>query len=127
MRNLITLATLLLLAVVVGCGESLPTEETAKESIQKGISRDVPIKVVSVRKTNGLKSVVFGVEHYKMEYEAVIEFTEDCFWGKSMRATRDGDILNFMGPGLRWQAVKKGERAVEKGSVSFVKTENGWQ
>ena len=127
MRTFIALTMVPLLPMLCGCGASLPTEDAAKDAIQQDITRrnsidpnSVPIKVVSVHKTNGQRAVENEVERYKMEYNVEIQFTEDCFYGGSMRANP-----NPVDPS--WQRKKKGERAVESSYQMFEKTENGWR
>jgi len=115
-----------------GCSGSKPSEKEAKKVILDKIAKKAEgrIKLVSFCKTNGQESNMFGVRAYAFEYEAEIEFTEDCIWtgtsafgGPSFATLKSTD---------RWLAVlsnrvEKGHREKIKGEINFEMTEKGWR
>ena len=158
MKSLVALTTLCLLVVLCGCGasSSLPTAQDGKQTVEGGASlptehdaeqfirQDItknnrPLKLVSFHKTDGQKSVVNGVEHYRLEYRAEIEFTEDCCWrgkGQGQEVNEEGKKV-LLGKGFatlfapfaaeKDYNVKKGQRWKTTDEVEFEKTENGWR
>ena len=122
MKRLVALTTLFPLMMLCGCGASLPTGYDAQQYIQQQFTkRGDPITVVTIRKTNGQHSVYGGIENYKVEYEAEIEFTEDCFFYRDAISTSRRKL------GGQFRPAKKGDRTVVSGSVRFEKSEKGWR
>jgi hypothetical protein len=130
MRALIKCATITIVLIVVlgffsGCSGS-PSENAGKSVVQnmiKSQNQSDFIKLVSFRKTNGIREG----NSYRMEYEVEIEFREDCMfdpYGSIYNASR---IVN----GGIYSAIvvrkKKGERIKKSDVMSFEKTERGWR
>ncbi len=101
------------------------------------------IKLASFRKTNGQKGELMGVQFYSLEFQAEIEFTEDCKWvtgmfGEDRGLFRTRKPLAQQSQGFNWiqysddiqnpgVLVKKGHREKLSGSIMFEKTERGWR
>ena len=107
----------------VGCS-SAPSESDAQavlESEGKGL-----IKLVSFSKTNAILSEVQGVKVYTLEYEATIEFLEDCWWrgprmGFSWLSKREPRMISL------YNRARAGQRELITGEMEFKKTEKGWR
>lgn len=100
----------LVLAGVIGtvaCSVNrLPTEEDAAKAYEHNLKVDRMTdykKLLSIKKTDGQKSVLLGVPSYTLFYEARVEYIR---------------------PIGQYQA---GQTAVEHNSLVFQKTENGWR
>ena len=97
------------------------------------------IKLVKFQKINGAQGELQGFKIYALEFDAEIEFTENCKWvtgfmesALSFQTTKappqdQGGMAGFMeasqNPG---QIVNKGQRVQLAGVVRFVKKEKGW-
>lgn len=132
---------LLLISLLLGFSScsGKPSTSEAREIIEKQIESQASskIKLVSLKKTNGVEQEVFGQKIYSLEYAVEIEFLDDCMWIYSMDGGYDGfntaPIPAKTGGGL-FDALlrngtehKKGERVKANGQVLFQKTENGWR
>jgi hypothetical protein len=123
----------ILLAFLVGCS-STPSASDGKKVLADTIHQQSKglIKLVSFNKTNGQSAEVMGTKQYSMEYDAEIEFLEDCYWGGFLGGFEAikpnpgafGEIANLMG-GKR--PAKKGQHEKIKGKIQFEKTEKGWR
>ena len=133
MRSLVALTTLFLLAILCGCGASLPTEDAAKQALQEHISKSSSnrLQLVAFHKTNGESDDKMG--YYGMDFEGEIEVAEDCVWYRKgpfepkefhtdPLAVANGNAM--LGPK---DIAKKGLRRKISGSMSFGKKEKGWQ
>jgi hypothetical protein len=131
-----------LLFSLLGCSSG-PSSSEAEEFVRGKIDKQSQgrIKLVSFSKTNGLEATPNGVRTYQLDYEADIEFADDCRWG-----TQDafghwrGDFSVFphdpppdYGYGPMpvlyppFREATKGSRTKVQGSVIFQKTEAGWR
>jgi hypothetical protein len=99
------------------------------------------IKLLDFTKSNGAKGDVMGLKIYALEFDAAIEFTEDCKWvvgiageqlsfntRKSVPQPQSGFAWNSFldaatNPGTQ---VKKGQCARVSGVIRFVQKEKGW-
>lgn len=127
----------------VGFGLSgLPTEAMAKKKIFTEMNEQAKalVDIVSLRKTDGIKQVVFGQEVYKIEYIIKLKFKEDSYrWEalnlgdpgfdfcskKKMIAMSQSSVSGFTRN--TFKEYKQGTTLEQKGSVLFEKTENGWR
>ena len=139
MRSLVALTTLFTLAILCGCGASVPTEDAAKQAVREWITKfdQNRLKLLSFHKTNGQAREENGVKFYNLEYEGEVEVTEDC-----LRLNFESPIVgelkdivmeaNAFGgkrtviPHDPQAVLKKGLRRKILGDVSFKKTEKGW-
>jgi hypothetical protein len=136
--------TLLLLTIVcaflAGCS-SFPSSRDAEREIQNRINQESEgrVKLVKFQKMDGTQGELMGFKIYALEFNAEIEFAENCKWvigfmgtQLSFRTTKlppksqDG-LAAFMeasqNPGMQ---VSKGQHVQLAGVVRFVKKENGW-
>lgn len=126
---------------------SKPSESNAKNIIEQKVNQESEgkIRLVSFRKTNGQTREVYGVKVYVLEYEAVIEFLDDCKWltvdpfsarhigFKTVQTKRSAEKKGGYWAG--WMNLtqtpgtehKKGERQNYFSSIRFEKTEKGWR
>jgi hypothetical protein len=124
---------------MTGCSSS-PSSSTAEELLRKKINEESKgrIKLVSFSKTNGQEAAPMGVPSYKLEYEAEIEFLDDCRWGtkNDLDGGWRGDFSVFPaeeGPGYfgglhpPFRKATKGSQTKVTGAVMFQKTEAGWR
>lgn len=132
-KIMLCLSITLLLVLLVGCSSTPSASDGEKilvDTIQK--QSNGLIKLSSFKKTNGQSGEMMGVKLYSMEYDAEIEFQEDCYWGGFLggfEAIRPnpgalGEVANRMG-GRR--PAKKGQHEKIKGKIQFEKTEKGWR
>lgn len=139
---------LLFLTILLLACSRLPTEDDAKFALRQVISRESgnKMQLISFKKMNAQERESDGVEYYVIEYEAEIEFKEDCKWllrGSSMneppRSFKTGKTkkqaeaesgfwggwMNLsMQPGKEY---RKGEHDKFTSYLVFEETENGWR
>jgi hypothetical protein len=142
-----TLAPLVLVLAWCGCGSSVPNEREGKAALQQEIQRfhsdwyrniglislssKSLVRVVKFHKTNGAPLPMDS--GYEINYDAEIEFLEDCYCEKSddsrlgrVTAVSDWTKSEFVPKESSWPKVEKGERAKISGTVRLRKTEKGW-
>jgi hypothetical protein len=125
-----------------GCS-SKPSTGDGKQAIQSQIEKDAQgrINLLEFHKTNGQLVEINAVKIYSMEFEAEIEFTEDCKWvtdimtrhfsfrtsklvGQSNSGFNMGKFIDDAdNPG---SPVQKGQKVKIAGVIRFEKKENGW-
>ncbi len=131
-----------LYVILTGCS-STPSASNGEQAIQDRIKQESEgrIKLTEFQKTNGQQREVMGVKMYALEFDAQIEFTEDCKWITGMF----GQQLSFRTSkpaaqkqtGFDWKTfreaadnpgtmVAKGQKVKISGVVRFVKKEKGW-
>ena len=131
-----------LIAMLTSCSSS-PSGADGERAIQEVIKKDSEgrIKLVKFQKTNGANGELRGFKMYALEFDAEIEFAEDCKWltgtygqslsfrtSKPVAAPKSGFSWNkfaddTQNPG---ELVTKGQKVLVSGVVSFVKKEKGW-
>jgi hypothetical protein len=125
-----------------GCS-SKPSAGDGKQAVQNQINQDAQgrIKLVEFHKANGQLAEINAVKVYSLEFEAEIEFTEDCKWVIG----NFGSQLSFVtaklvappASGFSWNkfiddannpgtAMKQGQQVKVSGVIRFEKKENGW-
>ena len=137
---LFSLATLVAIAVFAAlevpwsdlyCWAFLPTERDAEQAIRQAITeRNQPISLVSLHKTDGQESVIDGVKHYRLEYDAEWEITKDCDWKDARWYGWDVAEEYRRGRASRPtpnEQAKKGDRVRTFGRIGFQKTKEGWR
>ncbi len=117
------------------CGNS-PHPSQGQKHIGELIAKNSRgfIKLVDFRKTNGTASELMGVKLYEMEFEADIEFTNDCTWRTNFAAQvaqspSEGYWAQYAQSLMRMAGqrnAQKGERATVTGKMQFEKKERGW-
>jgi hypothetical protein len=121
-----------LCCLLAGCWSS-PSAGDGERAVQECIKRDSEgcIKLTKFQKTNGAHRELGGfgglkgLKTYAMEFDAEIEFTENCTWMTGIM----GSQLSFNTAPDNFMAgtpVTKGQRVQLAGVVGFVKTENSW-
>jgi hypothetical protein len=130
-------ATFLLAMAACSSG---PPSSAAEEFLRAKIEKESQgrIKLVSFSKTNGQEATPMGIPSYKLDYEAEIEFLDDCRWGtkNDLNGGWRGDFSVFPaeeGPGYfgglhpPFRKAAKGSQTKVMGAVMFQKTEAGWR
>lgn len=105
------LALAIILVAVAGlvsaCGNSYPSEATARKIMEDLLSKSQGLRVRSFTKTNGIGDD----KHYALEYRAELE----CL---------------AQGHVMLWTSLKPceiGKILTKSGKIEFEKTENGWR
>ncbi|HEX9871092.1 MAG TPA: hypothetical protein VGC99_21345 [Candidatus Tectomicrobia bacterium] len=77
---------LLLVTHISSVGAQVPSPEDAQRIIQQKIQTESKgcMKLNSFKKTDGIERQVFGAKVYTLEYEAEIQFLEECKWLQDM-------------------------------------------
>jgi hypothetical protein len=115
----LALTVLLSFSLLAACSKtaSNPDESIGRQVFQnlnkKGVEQNI-IKINSFKKTNGQSYEMLGVKHYKLDYEAEIEYLEDVK-GQSMFTPA---IITIH---------KKGEKVEQNNHLTFEQTEKGWK
>jgi hypothetical protein len=115
--------------LTVMCSESTPkpTEADASRAVEKTYSSYA--QLTSFRKTNGQLRKIQGVEIYKIDYEAEIEYTKSGIERNVMG--RFSSFTEKENPQPFEKALgtmrNKGDRRRIMGSITFEKTEKGWR
>ncbi len=120
-----------------------PPSEGETEQILKRLAREQSEGVITIaafKKTNGQRLIQNGVHLYKIEFEALVRFSEDCIWlhinidtalkfrvARRSKTKSGGGWDEFMyisqNPGLQ---VKRGSVFLVKGLIQLDQRENGW-
>lgn len=136
----VLLAIAFAVVLSAGCSRN-PSEGDARKAVQDEINTRAKsrIRLTSFYKSDGQEREGFGVKFYRLDYQAEVEFTEDCGWVTTVYRTEptfetvDPIPKNLSELDKVWYAsgrrieVKKGQREKLSGSVEFEKTENGWR
>lgn len=115
------------------CKESLPTEQFARENIEEVIKleSDDKVKLIDLKKTDGLKEAYNGIEYYSIDFEGKISFVKDGFYYDKAYDDEKG-FLRFEEKkpyyeSYYYKKVSKGTEKNIKGFIRFIKKENGWK
>lgn len=136
------IAALCVAVILTGCS-SAPSASKGEQAIQDRISQESEgrIRLTEFQKTNGQQGEVMGVKVYGLEFDAQIEFTEDCKWITGMfgqqLSFRTSKAVAQKQSGFTWDKfrdaadnpgsiVSKGQDIKVSGVVRFVKKEKGW-
>lgn len=127
-RRWLVVAWLLAALLITGCSGK-PSEADAGERIRSQIAQNSNglIRLVAIKKTNGIDTEIGGAQGYTMEWSAELEFLGDCVWDpSSLEAIPPPQGLDaFLH--LTKKRATKGSRVDLNGSTRFQKTENGWR
>jgi hypothetical protein len=116
------------MSMLAACGK--PGESDVQTQLAKGVADYGEVE--SCKKIDGLEREVFGVKGYEIKFECQVAVKKECCWAGSMRChgaeseTLGADGMIHSGCGSGDQDHKPGERFTVSGSMSFVKTDNGW-
>lgn len=119
----------LLLGLAGGCAggaESAPSASVGERAVEQAI-RDHSagrIHLLDYRRTDATSAEMFGVRMHEQDYEAELEFTEDCSW---MLGFKNGGFETKPADYGMGTAVTRGQRVRVRGSVEFVRSDSGWQ
>lgn len=106
---------------VMGMGNCVPTAEEGKQKFALDIQRKLvpPFNVESFEKINGQTMSFGGMEAYRMEFVAVISWTNDNL---RCRNPMCPDLMDY-----GKTVDEKNKRLTLRGWLTFQKTERGWQ
>src|SRR5689334_19887562 len=113
--NKLGVITIAIFSIILLAGYSLtPSVFEARKILSKQIEKQSGgvIKLVKFEKSNRQKVVWLGAKTYNMEYDAEIEFLDDCYWGEpacgfEIVKGKPGPFTAFMFVGKR--EAKKGQ------------------
>lgn len=110
--------------ILIGCSTK-PSDSEAQKLIEHFIQEESNglIKLVNLTKTGEGK----GVNFYVLNYEAEIEFIDDCYWERGLAGEQTFKSRKEMLGFLLKESVKKGQRKRMTGTLHFEKTERGWR
>lgn len=119
MRRVPYWSAMLLLLIAAGCS-SQPSDEDARKAWLgraerlglQGVPYEPEATFQSIRKTDGVAGESSGVKTYQYSYEVTLKCNVE---------------YNFGFGRVKPQSCKPGELVTETGTLSFYKTENGWQ
>jgi len=88
-----------------------------------------------IDRTNGVKRTFFGQKIYEIEYDLLVEASEDIYISfgnpSSEKQTSGEFLIDFSyskeATNTFTQLLEKGQRALFTGSVGFEETDNGWR
>lgn len=137
MKSTRFILSLFAIVALSACGGP-PTESDGRKILEAKIQSQSNglIKLVSFEKTNGVQMEHMGMKAYMMDFQAEIEFLDDCMWdgsapsifAGSFNAVRDqpsgNDSLSPAYAGK--QKATKGQRHKGPGIFIFKKSEQGW-
>lgn len=109
-----------------------PSASNAHNALARQIQEESQgrIRLVNFSKTNGLEAETNGVKIYKFEYQAEIEFADECWWaGQPGHFAADpvkASVWDALGHVLQ-RRMRKGQREKLSGTLEFEKTERGWR
>lgn len=135
-NNLITAISFFFVFTLFSCADK--QSSIAKEKLQSLIlsqSKGI-IQLTSFKKTNGQESIVNGVNYYKMDFNGVLEFQNEC-WKAGNNI--EGWFRNFSvmtaQPQAGWNSYLAGDTKhfnrgdiIEMSGIAFLeKSERGWK
>lgn len=149
MNNAKTLRVILLALLMLAVSAAFLLSKTApfaaggEKAVRDRISKDAEgrISLTSFRKVDGSRAETMMGTMYSLEFEAEIEFTEDCKWLSSGYGLMPGNPTFHTAKPPTNQSVfgslmesatsagmlvKMGQRARVEGVVRFLKKESGW-
>lgn len=113
---------------------STPSAKDAEIFLAAKIKKDSEnlIRLISLKKTDGQSSVVNGVKTYRLNFEATMEFQDQCMWGIFNGSKWMGYFEAYRSRGNEWGNMEKRwgrqrDTVRFRGVVQFQKTERGWQ
>ena len=115
---------------MVSCGctnSSSPSESDGLKIIERLINErsNGRLKLINIKKTNGIPRDLMGMHLYVMECECLVEVLSDCYISCCI-----GDKRSFVTCEKGWsdcEKYKKGMHLKVPASIDFEKTENGWR
>ncbi len=133
------------LVLLTACGQSTastPSPDHGENALRERVKSDSEgrIRLTSFRKTDGQSWEKHGVSLYTMEYEAEIEFTEDCWSSQEFYhgnafgtfTIKVEDPRRYADLVRRYESLherpwrNKGDSFIVQGSLAFQKKESGW-
>jgi hypothetical protein len=96
------------------------------------------LRYIGASRINGVKREIYGQKTYEVEYELIVEATQDLFISDMMSINGNGfkkDFSYLTKQPQGWDSyinagskkLAKGQRVVANGSLSFEETDNGWR
>ena len=119
------------LAAFIPACSSPPSLSDAQKELEARINRESKgiIKLISFSESNGHEANVFGKKIYIFDYEAEIEFNDDCYWGGPAKGF---EVKTWViDPSASSQEIgtkyTKGQREKISGKLRFELTDSGWR
>ncbi len=123
-----------LLTLSVAACTSGPSVSAVEDYLRERVGResDGRLQLAEFRKTNAQEANPIGIPRYSLEYEAVIDVLESCYWdrrylGEASFRTVAPERMDIFMEAQGYQPARQGERVTVEGSFEFEKTERGWR
>lgn len=136
MRKIINLFGVIAFIMLISCSKSLPNIDDAEKIIKKKIqlNSESKVKLIDVKKTNGTKMKIKGMDFYNFIFEGTISFDEEGYSAvkEALSPTRGFLFIRKEKPptwisNSYFEKIEKGEKGKITGELYFVNTENGWE
>lgn len=126
-RIIYVFSIFLLLVLLNACGDSKPSESSAKDYLVNQLKiQDDCASLSSFKKTNGMTP---DAHSYVFEYEAIIKINKDnTYWCPTQLSAFPlaGKNKFMMDLQCGGKVLQKNETVKINDIVQFIKTENGW-
>ena len=125
-KTILTSFAVIVIALLAGC--SGPSTDDAQKTLSQYVQSESggQMKLSSFKKTDGQKGESWGVEFYRLSYEADITFTVDGYWAGP---TQNGLPFMFSKTEVNRLGVSQvhsGDHFRVAGVVVSQKSERGW-
>lgn len=136
MKNIGRLIFIAVSAFTLAACSSTPSSSNAESVLRNNLDKQTQgiAKLVDFKKINAVESEVMGTKIYAVEFEATIEFLEDCYWRQrnpimdlpqsGIVVEREGGMFSQM---FGMKKATTGQRETITGTLRFQKTEKGWK
>jgi hypothetical protein len=126
----IIIAVLLMFVSIVSitaCSSSKLSEDDARTVLENKIKNDQTkdcVKLLNLKKINGMEASPFGTKIYYMEFEANLVTLKNCTWSRMYFTAYPVNINSRIYDKTGMIAANTTFKTT--GRIAFVKTENGW-
>jgi sulfatase maturation enzyme AslB (radical SAM superfamily) len=126
-RTILFLSIVMSMCLLMGCGK--PSATDAQKIVNNLIQKQSHgfIKLINIKKTNAQEGEMMGVKLYSLEYEAVIQFIDNCYWAENTFTAQKNNPGPWGGFMTKWFRASRGQQTVVHGKLNFEKMEKGWR
>lgn len=115
------------------------TQESLNQYFSNYLQAKRPaLKFIGVDKVNGIKREIYGQKVYEIEYQLIMEASQNLFISDMMSINGNGfknDFSYLTKEPQGWDSymsggtkkIAKGQRIVASGTINFEETDNGWR
>jgi len=136
MKNICRLIFIVVSAFTLSACSSTPSSSNAEAVLGNNLEKQTKgiVKLIYFKKVNTQESELMGKKIFTIEFEAIIEFLEDCYWRQrnpimdlpqsGIVVEREGGMFSQM---FGMKKATTGQRETITGTLRFHKTEKGWR